>query len=85
MKLTGTLSPVGQISGEIRAHPRVTGIIYHTDKTPYYRGNYEVKPSAESQTLYTQGLRMTDDVTIQEIPYYETTNESGGYTVIIGE
>ena len=50
-----------------------------------YTGTYDVRPSASSQTLYTQGLRMTDDVTIQEIPYYETTNESGGYTVIIGE
>jgi hypothetical protein len=27
--------------------------------------------------LQTNGLRMTDDVTVTEIPYYETSNESG--------
>lgn len=49
-----------------------------------YDGEYTVVPATESQTLATQNKRMTADVLVEEIPYYETTNPSGGYTVIIG-
>lgn len=51
---------------------------------PFYTGAYHVTPSQEEQTLYTAQKILTGDVTVEEIPYYETTNESGGYTVIIG-
>lgn len=49
-----------------------------------YGGPYEVTPSTLEQTLPTINKVMALDVTVHEIPYYETTNESGGYTVIIG-
>lgn len=49
-----------------------------------YTGEYVVTPTTEAQTLGTAYKVMTDDVTVHEIPYYETTNPSGGYTVIIG-
>lgn len=45
--------------------------------TPPYEGDYIVVPSVYEQILQTNGLRMTDDVTVTEIPYYETSNESG--------
>ena len=35
---------------------------------PAYEGSYEVTPSAETQTIQTRGLRMTDDLTIAPIP-----------------
>ena len=49
-----------------------------------YQGNYTVvsKPF-KVNTLNTSGLRMTQDITVEKIPYYETGNESG-YTVYIG-
>lgn len=98
MKLTGRLSTGGQLVGRITSavgnlhgivtpsplHGHFIGSIIHSDTTPYYRGDYEVTPRAESQSLDTSGLRMMGDVIVSEIPYYETTNESGGYTVIIG-
>lgn len=36
--------------------------------TPPYTGDYTVTPSTESQTLETNGLRMTDDVTVEPMP-----------------
>ncbi len=35
---------------------------------PAYEGTYEVTPSAETQILSTNQLRMTDNVTINPIP-----------------
>lgn len=48
-----------------------------------YEGDYEVTPKTYSQTLETKSKYMTDDVTILEIPYFETSNESDGLTVYI--
>jgi hypothetical protein len=48
-----------------------------TTGTPPYVGDYIVIPQTNEQILPTNGLRMTDDVTVTEIPYYETSNESG--------
>ena len=50
-----------------------------------YDGDYIVIPKAfQEQVLLTKGKAMIDDVTVREIPYYETSNEYGGYTVNIG-
>lgn len=49
-----------------------------------YDGPYTVTPRVEAQTLPTTYKTMAHDVTVLEIPYYETSNLSGGYTAIIG-
>ena len=50
----------------------------------YYQGAYEVTPRPFASTvLQTQNKVMTDNVTVLEIPYYETSNIHGK-TVIIG-
>ena len=52
---------------------------------PVYDGTYDVTPLPATEILLeTAGRRMEEDVTVREIPYYETTNEAGGYTVSIG-
>ena len=51
---------------------------------PEYRGETTVTPSAEPQTLPTADTVMRQDVTVRQIPYFLTTNASGGYTAIIG-
>ena len=52
----------------------------------HYTGPYEATPKAEAQTvLETNGKFMDDDVTILEIPYYETSNLSGGKTAYIAD
>ena len=50
-----------------------------------YEGQYTVTPMAEvDQILRTKDTHMGDNVVVEKIPYYETTNDAGGYTVIIG-
>lgn len=49
-----------------------------------YNGDYNVVPKMEGQTLETQDKRMTKNVTIEPIPFYEVSNPQGGITFIIG-
>lgn len=50
-----------------------------------YTGQYEVTPLPNvEQILRTRNKVLKHDVVVQPIPYYETTNDAGGYTVIIG-
>ena len=48
-----------------------------------YQESYEVTPTTGEQVLPTRQKTMRDDLTVHAIPYVETTNESGGYTVSI--
>lgn len=48
-----------------------------------YTGTYEVTPTTSEQTLPTERRFLSDDVTVHSIPYVETTNEQGGYTISI--
>lgn len=51
---------------------------------PVYEGDYVVIPQADSAVvLETQAKLMTEDVTVTKIPYWETSNLSGGNTVFI--
>ena len=50
----------------------------------YYEGPYEVTPRLQQQVLETEGLAMSDDVTVYEIPITYTSNPYDGKTVLIG-
>ncbi len=59
-------------------------IVIHVVPTPY-EGEYEVTPKArESVVLPTQHKTLTEDVTVQKVPYFETSNDHGT-TVYIAE
>lgn len=77
-KISGKLAVVQTISGRLTN----AGVIYRP--IPVYEGKYEVTPNLEVQILETKDLRMTDDVTVKEIPYAEVSNPIGGKTAIIG-
>lgn len=47
-----------------------------------YEGNYTVTPKKWEQVLPTQYKTMSDDLTVREIPYAETTNDYGTTVVI---
>lgn len=50
-----------------------------------YEGAYAVTSKAhEEQVLETKDKRMTGNLTVREIPYWETSNTSGGTTAYIG-
>lgn len=44
-----------------------------------------LRPAADPQYVRTSAGRAYNQIELEGIPYYETTNESGGYTVIIGD
>lgn len=50
----------------------------------WYPGPYEVTPKRQDQTLATKNKTMREDVTVYEIPYYQTANPYGT-TFVIGE
>lgn len=55
------------------------------DISQLYDGQYETTPLARvDQILRTANKMMLEDVVVKQIPYYETSNDAGGYTVIIG-
>ena len=48
-----------------------------------WNGNYNIIPSVNSQSLDTKGKAMRDNITINQIPYYEVSNNFVN-TVYIG-
>ena len=69
--LEGALAVTRRLTGELTA-----GRIYH-DNVPY-EGEYLVIPLPDADVvLETNGKYMEDDVTVVQIPYYETSNVSG--------
>ena len=51
---------------------------------PNYEGDYEATPSVREQVFPTKDRSMREDFVVHKIPYFETSNPSGGYTAIIG-
>lgn len=52
--------------------------------TQIYRGEYEVTPKVSKQYLETAQKYLTKNVTVNEIPLYETDNQKGT-TIYIGD
>lgn len=52
----------------------------------HYNGAYSVTPKAfQSQTLDTADKVLSSDIVISEVPFYQTTNESGSVTSYIAK
>ena len=76
---TGTFDEFKQHFGE---YLESSDIIIDYDE---YTGQYQVTPLPNvEQILRTKNKVLKQDVIIEQIPYYETTNLAGGYTAIIG-
>lgn len=50
-----------------------------------YEGDHIITPSRAEQIMPTKNKQMTDNVTVEAIPFYEVGNNSHGTTFIIGE
>lgn len=82
--LTGTIRSEISITGKLKTEDVVFGKIHLSGNLSIYNGDYTVTPSVEEQTLKTANKKMLEDVTVKKIPFYETSNLSGGNTVYIG-
>lgn len=49
-----------------------------------YEGSYTVTPKVTSQELETADRLLKENVTVNAIPYWDVSNETGGSTVYIG-
>lgn len=50
----------------------------------YYEGEYSIMPAVQAQTLQTAYKMLEENLVVQEIPYAEVGNLSGGVTATIG-
>ncbi len=71
--LSGQMSPEGILKGQL-----ILPVGYED-----YAGEYKVIPKIEAQSLPTADKHLTDNVTVEPIPYYEVSNQKGK-TIIIG-
>lgn len=77
--IDGTAQLTNAIDGQYGSFYEVS---HETHET--YAGPYEVTPSTiGAQTLETADKILSDDVTVNKIPYWETSNQYG-ITVYIG-
>ena len=69
-EIIGSLSPGATISGELSGSGTVEGSLTVPQYVypPEYGGPYEVTPSASAQTLETESLYLTGNITINPIP-----------------
>ena len=89
MKLTAEFKPQ-KVTASV--NPQTMGIGFgnpvardYVEREPY-TGDYTVTPQAhEDVVLETNGKRMTDDVTVFRVPYFETSNIYGNTVYIASE
>lgn len=86
--LVGEITPKASLEGSVAAKASLRGEIVVPQGTnagwSLFEGEYSVTPETYEQVIPTAFKRMKDDLTVFAIPYYETTNETGGNTVYIG-
>ena len=69
----------GRLGGELQSVGTLDGCLSMPSSVPVppYEGKYVITPLTVQQDFATQGKRMTDNLTVLEIPYAETSNEYG--------
>ena len=85
--LNGRVIANGSLSGRIQGTAFISGAIQAgISDVPKYAGETTVTPKvADEIILPTRDKIVKDDITVLKIPQFEVSNESGGYTLIIGE
>lgn len=84
--LTGHISGLCTLSGELSCKGGLSGKLSTVINYNVYSGEYEVVPSAfNTQVLPTANKVLKKDVTVQKVPYFETSNVQNGVTVYIAE
>ena len=80
MKLIGVLNPAkATLQGTLSAKRNTGG-------GTKYTGDYTARSQVdEAYELPTANRYLTDNITVEKIPYYETSNLADGLTVYIGK
>lgn len=87
--ITGEISYAGiSVTGYINTDISITGEITmpESEQIEIYTGITNIIPSTRNDILLkTQYKKVLDNITVQKILYSQVTNESGGFTVTIGD
>lgn len=84
--LRGSIPAQGTLRGVLSGDGSLKGSICVTKEFDAYAGDYNIVPKAFiSQTLETANKVLKENVTISEVPYWETRNESNGQTAYIAK
>lgn len=84
--LTGHISELCTLSGKLTCSGSLSGRLSATIDFNAYSGEYEVIPNAfETQILPTANKVLKNDVIVQKVPYFETSNNYDGLTIYIAE
>lgn len=68
-QLYGTLTPNGSLSGNLSGNSGLSGSLGKIIiQPPFYTGPYAVTPDDQTHVLATNGMQLTDDITIEKIP-----------------
>lgn len=86
---TGELKSYGILRGSLQSDVKVSGSVTLPKAGDLlydeYEGEYIVTPQPWDEIVLETGNKiLRDNVTVEVIPYYETSNLSGGSTVYIG-
>lgn len=87
-RIIGVLTPKATIIGSLSVKPSIVGSlsIPKVVMPSPYAGPYEAKPKVGEQVILpTSGHYLSQNVTVDEVPFWETSNVGGGITFIIGE
>lgn len=89
--LVGVIQTTGELESLVGIIQTQSGVLsgqvsrYIGSDVDIYDGDYIVIPKPfDDQEFNTKGLLMKDDLTVLQIPYYETSNIADGLTVYIG-
>ena len=84
--LSGSIAADVSLSGILSCAGGLNGRVSVTREYDVYSGEYQVVPKAfEQQVLPTSNRVLKEDVVVKEVPFYETSNDSGGITAYIGK
>lgn len=87
-QLKATLTPYGSLQALLHSGNGLSATITQgpmmISDCPDYEGDYVIRPAIDAQELETKGKRMKTNLLVQEIPYAEVSNTTGGTTVTIG-
>lgn len=64
---------------------KLPGKLVISAERKFYEGSYEITPKVTPQAMDTKGKIMRENVTVNEIPVFRTSNDSGGITVYIAK
>ncbi len=78
------IKALDSLSGTISGGCEIAGNLCVTKEYDAYAGSYDIVPKAfQSQTLETKDRVMKQDLHVEEVPYWETSNDANGKTAYI--